>query len=144
MFALRVWDWDKHHKVLPAINCGNCTRTWQTVGWEDRNGRPGNGSHGHGGSSALSQKLGGSWYSLIGAAECTGDRRPGLANACSWRVSRLVSIKNATCVLGRVAAVAHANQSACFARCPDRTVYPEAPSVSIAAAPHGQIQCTTR
>lgn len=123
-FQCGVWNWnDTTHAVKPAVDCRNCSRTWQTVGWEDRTHRS---RH----SSPLSAKLGGSWYSLIGDAECHGAQRPGPAQGCSWRAVSLVSIKNATCILTRVAQAARANQSACFATCPDHDVYPEAPSVS--------------
>jgi len=122
-FQCAVWNWDKECRknngtrsecVMPAVTCGNCSRNWNTVGWESR------AKH-HPGPASFGDLLGGNWFNLNGVSECKGSREPGdgLAPVCAWKVSRLVTVRNATCVMGRVTATARLNATAapCFQRC---------------------------
>ena len=119
IFECAVWDWNRsspaaisHKAVAFSPVCGNCSRGWQTVGWESRgDGSPGSyGSH----------ELGGNWYSLLEGGHCPLGERPSPAG-CAWRVAGLPRIVNASCIMGRLAEAAQTNQSACFAACSDGT-----------------------
>ena len=51
--------------------------------------------------------IGGNWYSTH-AKQCVGEARPGDGDGCAWRVVGEPLIRNATCVMGKLASAAMA------------------------------------
>jgi hypothetical protein len=156
-FVCGVWDWNASTRIVqPATVCGNCSRVWQTVGWESRN--KSYGSHVRhckpGPSPAPSPQcrggvcpgmsdcnhtqcpcpppppppadLGGNWFSTTAQSQCKQGERPGEGTGCAWRTTTPPLIRNATCVMGHIAAAAIGSHltSGCFAGCPDGTADP--------------------
>ena len=92
-----------------------CPRTNVTVGRQRVSMQFGH--FGSGFISKLSHLLDGLWYSTPAEGECQGEHKPGDGSGCSWKVSKIAKVVNASCVERRVYSNIETRNSACFASC---------------------------
>lgn len=63
--------------------------------------------------------LGGFWYSLPAAGECSGSQSPGDSSGCTWKLQSVTKLVNSTCVSERLDRAIEQHGDKCFSQCDD-------------------------